>query len=77
MGYRSIRNSRRDRELKGLLGEARAIHLAMTCNQISYERAKYLTKPLLQEINTEIEVIAKKYGKKPRLLKFQDLGSRF
>lgn len=70
-------NSRQDGDLKALLGEARAIYLAMTCKQLSYEKAKYLTKPLLNKVNKEIEIIAKKYGQKPRHIRFQDLGSRF
>lgn len=70
-------NTRRDRDLKDLLAQARAIHFAMAHGQLSYREAKEKTRPLLQEINVAIEVIAKKYKKKPMYIKFVDLGSRF
>lgn len=59
---------------KELLAEARAIHFAMKKGAITYEKAKELTKPILADVNTRIIAIANKYGQRPKLLKFQDLG---
>ena len=70
-------SDRRDKNLKELLGEARAIYFVMTCGKISYKEAKNRTKPLLLEINIAIETIAKKYKQRPKYVKFNDLGSRF
>jgi hypothetical protein len=70
-------NGRKDRNLRELLGEARAIHFAMIHGELSYLEAKNRTKPLLQEVNLAIDIIAKKYKKKPKYIKFIDLGSRF
>jgi hypothetical protein len=56
------------------LAEARAIHLAMRNEAISYKEAKRLTKPLLEEFNLVVITIAKKYGVKPMKIAFQDLG---
>jgi len=70
-------SDRRDKDLKDLLARARAIHFAMAHGKLSYMEAKDKTKPLLQEINAGIEVIAKKYKKKPKYIKFIDLGNRF
>lgn len=61
-------------ELKDLLGEARAIHYAMQHGAISYERAKYLTKPILDRINNAIGLIAKKHKVKPEYIRFHNLG---
>lgn len=61
--------------LRELLGEARAIHFSMRHGAISYEQAKLRTKPLLLQINTAIELIAKKYKVKSRYISFQDLGN--
>jgi len=70
-------NSGRDGNLRELLGQARAIHFAMTHEQLSYKEAKIRTKPLLQKINKETEVIAKKYHQKPKIITFNDLGRNF
>lgn len=67
----------KDGDLKELLGEARAIHFAMTHGQLSYQEAKSKTSPLLQKINAAVVVIAKKHNKKPKLIQFSDLGSKF
>jgi hypothetical protein len=56
------------------LAEARSIHLAMRNGAISYNGAKRLTKPLLEEANLVAMTIAKKYGIKPVKITFQDLG---
>lgn len=59
---------------KDKMAEARAIYLAMHRGAITYEKAIELTKPLLKIINVKVMEIGKKYGVKPSLIKFQDLG---
>lgn len=63
-----------ENDLRKLLGEARAIHLTMKLGGISYKEAKLCTKPLLQRINTAIELIGKKHKVKSRNITFQNLG---
>lgn len=70
--YRSNMNSNID--LKKLLAEARAIHLAMGYGQLTYEQAKLRVQPILESINHYVELIAKQHKVKPRHVKFQDLG---
>jgi len=60
-----------------LLAEARAIHFAMHHGSISYEEAQVRVKPVLEIINRKVIKLAKKYGVKPRLIKYQDLGKTF
>lgn len=57
-----------------LLGEARAIHLAMRYNQISYEQAKERVSPILKEINKRLQAKTKEFGRRPKRLTFYDLG---
>ncbi len=64
-------------ELNKLLAEARAIHLAMRCNAISYEDAKKRVESNLAKLNIAGQLIAKKYGRKHRRITFENLGSNF
>ena len=71
----ALMNSVRSKNLKDLLAEARAIHYAMQHGAMTYEQAKQKTKPLLLKINDSIKLIAKKYNKRPKYIRFHDLGS--
>ena len=62
-------------DLRELLATARAIHFAYLHNAITRQQAKRLTKPILQRINTTVELIAKEFKVKPRYITFQELGS--
>lgn len=60
--------------IQELLGEARAIHFAMSMGQITYEQAKTRVQPILRRVNDHVEHIAKACKVKPKYIKFQDLG---
>lgn len=60
--------------LRELLAEARAIHLAMKYGALSYERATVMTKPYLEVINEKIRRMARQYRTRPKEISFQDLG---
>lgn len=60
--------------IKDLLAQARAIHFAMRHGAITYQQAKTRVEPILRIVNNHIELIAKRYKRKSRLIKFQDLG---
>lgn len=72
--YRSIMDDG-NKNLRNLLAEARAIHLAMQHGAISYQQAKLRVQPTLRLLNDHIKLIAKRHKVKPRYIKFQDLGS--
>lgn len=63
-----------DEDSRGLLGEARAIHLAFQHRAITYKEAKLRTKPLLDILNSRIKTISNKYKVRPKYIKFYDLG---
>lgn len=63
-----------NKDLRELLAEARAIHLAASHNAISYEEAKKRVEATLKRLNEEGERIAKKFGVKHRKITFQNLG---
>ena len=72
--YRTVM-SNENNGLRDLLAKARAIHFAMSHDQLTYERAKLLTKPILRSVNDYVMLISKQHNvKKPRLIKFHDLG---
>ena len=58
--------------LRDLLAEARAIHLAMKHGALSYEKAKVMTKPYLDTINKEARKIARQYKVSPKEIRFSD-----
>lgn len=60
--------------LKELLAEACAIHLAMRQGAMTYEQAKEWTKPYLDIINKEAAKIARRYGQRPMKMRFSDLN---
>ncbi|MBI4067716.1 hypothetical protein HY407_05015 [Candidatus Gottesmanbacteria bacterium] len=60
--------------LRDLLAEARAVHLAMRYGQITYEQAKVRVQPILRSVNDHVGRIAKECKVKPKYIKFQDLG---
>ena len=60
--------------LRELLAEARAIHLAMKHGALSYEKAKVMTKPYLDTINKEARKIARQYKVSPKEIRFSDLN---
>lgn len=62
---------------RDLLAEARAIHLAMQHGAMTNDEAQIRVKPVLVIINKKVDEIAKKYNRKPRHIKFQDLGRTF
>lgn len=64
----------KNKDLRELLAQARAIHFSMKLGGITYEQAKFRVKPILCRINTAVELIAEKYKVKPKFVKFQDLG---
>lgn len=70
--YRTNMNNAND--LKELLAEARAIHLAMSYGQLTYEQAKLRVQPILLSVNTIVRLIAKRNKMKPKHIRFQDLG---
>jgi hypothetical protein len=47
------------------LNKLKEIKLLLKTGQISYDEAKLLAKPHLDVLNTKINVIAKKFGKRP------------
>ena len=61
-------------DLRELLAEARAIHLAMKHGALSYEKAKIMTKPYLDTINRASRKMARTYGVSPKLIRFSDLN---
>lgn len=61
-------------DLRELLAEARAIHLAMKHGALSYEQTKVMTKPHLDTINRASRKIARTYGVSPKLIRFSDLN---
>lgn len=62
-------------DLRELLAEARAIHFAMQHGQLTYEEAKLRVQPILHRVNTVVGLISKEHNiKKPRFIKFQNLG---
>jgi hypothetical protein len=76
INYRSYyMNSDGSKNLTDLLAEARAIHYAMQHGEITYEEAKSKTQSIINEVNKTIKVIAKKYNRKPKYIRFQDLGN--
>lgn len=60
--------------LRDLLAEARAIHLAMKHGALSYQKAKIMTKPYLNTINKEVRKMAHQYGVWPKEIRFSDLN---
>lgn len=60
--------------LRGLLGEARAIFLTFRYRAITQQEAQHRTKPILILLNSRIKTLAKKYKVKPKYITFQDLG---
>lgn len=60
--------------LRELLAEARAIHLAMKHGALSYQKAKIMTKPYLDTINKEVRKMACQYGVRPKEIRFNDLN---
>ena len=60
--------------LRELLAEARAIHLAMRQGAMTYEQAKERTMPHLDTINKEAAKIARRYGQRPMKMRFSDLN---
>ncbi len=66
-----------DEDLRELFATARAIYFAMLHGAITTQQAKLRTKPILKNINTSVEIIAKKYKVKPQYITFQDLGISF
>lgn len=63
-----------NKDLRELLAEARAIHLAASYNAISYEEAKKRVEATLKRLNEEGERIAKEFGVKHKKITFQNLG---
>jgi len=63
-----------DKDVHKLFAEAKAIYFTMQHGAITYQQAKLRTKPLLQQINDRVELIAKKHKVKPKYILFQDLG---
>ena len=66
--------SNENNDLKELLGEARAIHLAMRHGAITYTEAKNRVQPILRRVNDHVRRITNQYKTKPRHIRFQDLG---
>lgn len=66
--------SNKNNNLRDLFAQGRAIHLAMRHGQITYEQAKIRVEPFLRIINSHITLISKQHKRKPRLVRFQDLG---
>ena len=62
-----------DRNLTDILGEAKAIRFALQYGALSYNDAKKRVQPLLNKINAVGKVIARKYKRKYRKIRFQDL----
>lgn len=60
--------------IRDLLAEARAVHLAMKYGAISYEQAKVRTQPMLMEINRHLRRAARRKKVKYKTIIFQDLG---
>jgi len=60
--------------LRELMAEARAIHLAMRQGAMTYEEAKIKTRPYLDIVNRESAKIARKYGQRPSKIKFHHLN---
>lgn len=60
--------------LRDLLAEARAIHLAMKHGALSYQKAKTMTKPYLSTINKEVRKMARQHKVSPKEIKFSDLN---
>lgn len=48
----------------------RAIKARMYSGEITYDEAKVLAKPILDEIDAASKVIAKKYGRRPTKASF-------
>ncbi len=63
-------------DLKELLATARAIHFAYQQGAITQQQAKDRSKPILQRLNSAIELIAKEFKVKPKYITFSDLGKR-
>ena len=49
------------------------IKLDLNMGEITYGQAKILAKPIIESMNKDIEVIAKKYNKRPYKLSFAGL----
>lgn len=64
----------KNKDLRVLLAQARAIHFAMGHGQLTYKEAKLRVQPILRRINDHVGRIAKEYRVKPMYIKFQDLG---
>ncbi len=62
-------------KLRELFAEARAIYFAMLHNAISHEKGVQKINVILDRINKETAVIAKKYGVKHRDFTYTDLGA--
>jgi hypothetical protein len=60
-------------QLDEILAEARAIKFAMKNGALSYSQAKERVKPLLAKVNEAGKMVAKKYRRKYRKIKFTDL----
>jgi hypothetical protein len=65
-------NTTSDTRLDEILAEARAIKFAMKNGALSYSQAKERVKPLLARVNEVGKLIAKKYGRKYREIRFTD-----
>lgn len=70
----SYKNIDKNINLREVLAEARAIHLAMRHGAMTYEQAKQRTKPLLAIINVRTKQIAKEFNVRAKEIKFSDLN---
>ena len=64
----------KNKNLRELMGQARAVYFAMRHSAISYQEAKDLTEPILSRINAGVEIVAKKHKVKSTHVTFQNLG---
>lgn len=62
-----------NQRLDEILAEARAIKFAMKNGALSYSQAKERVKPLLENVNAVGKLIARKYRRKYREIRFTDL----
>lgn len=65
--------SQNDQTISILVAEARALRFALVHNAVTYGEAKTRAEAILQKVNEAGEEIAKKHGRKYRMIKFSDL----
>lgn len=53
--------------------EIKILKLRVINGELSYKEAEKLAKPLIDNVNEKIKTIAKKYGKKPKLISFKSI----